>query len=93
MIHIIKIDLFDVNLLCFFPKIDPIGVYGRLRLSVGHGQWYGCYRRHGWSTSAHIGLSLLLQLLLLDELNLAHVVSHIFKALCFKRSHECLVRL
>ena len=95
MVHIIRIKLLDVNFLCFFPKIDTVGVHERLSLCVRQtgNQPCRCCRCCDRRTRSHTVLSLLLQFLLFDELNLADVVLHIFEALSFQSSHECLVRL
>ena len=54
MVHIISVELLDVDFLCFFPKIDPVGVHGHLGLGIGHGdQACGCCWRHGRRPRAH----------------------------------------
>ena len=95
MVHIIWIELLDINFLRLLPKIDTVRVDGRLGLCVGQAgnQPCRCCRCRDRRTRAQTVLSLLLQLLLLDELNLADVVFHIFEALSFQCSHERLVRL
>ena len=90
MLYITRVELLQVNLLCLFPQVNPLGhliAIVIIQRVIGLGTGRQIHNR-----SASIGLLLLL-LALLDECDFADLVPHILQALLLQLPHEALHRL